>query len=269
MAAQTEYLNQIQSYDDSVVDRVKAPARRSHAPRSPSWPTTAAEIKDARDAIAAKEREVAAARAEAEARFAELKSAQAERREAMEALEVARRSAQQQPRLDLRTRSPPKAAPAPDRRGAGAADPRRDRRLHQRKRSQRPGAAPAGGQGRDRRRQLDRHHPLHLGRRPRLLRILRLRLLRRGQLRPARRRLPRKPARLDRPRDLGRTGPGQVDHRLRQRRPRLDDRSPASPSTPSAAPARAGTTPGSTPPKASSPATPPGSSCAAFPSLAL
>ena len=30
MAAQTEYLNRIQSYDDSVVDRVKTPARRGH-----------------------------------------------------------------------------------------------------------------------------------------------------------------------------------------------------------------------------------------------
>jgi cell wall-associated NlpC family hydrolase len=46
-----------------------------------------AQIKEARDAIAAKEKEVAAAREEAEARFAELKSAQAERRAAMETLE--------------------------------------------------------------------------------------------------------------------------------------------------------------------------------------
>jgi cell wall-associated NlpC family hydrolase len=45
------------------------------------------QIKEARDAIAAKEKEVASAREEAEARFAELKSAQAARQEAMEALE--------------------------------------------------------------------------------------------------------------------------------------------------------------------------------------
>jgi cell wall-associated NlpC family hydrolase len=45
------------------------------------------QIKEARDAIAVEEREVAAAREKAEARFAALKSAQAERRAAMESLE--------------------------------------------------------------------------------------------------------------------------------------------------------------------------------------
>ena len=62
----------------------------------------------------------------------------------------------------------------------------------------RAGRCPAGGQGRDRRRQLDRRHALRLGRRSRLLRIFRLRLLRRGQLRPPRRR-PDLPARSTRP----------------------------------------------------------------------
>jgi peptidoglycan hydrolase CwlO-like protein len=80
------YLNQIQQYDDSVATRVKglrdearAAVKRMTAVRG--------QIKDARDAIAVKEREVAAAREEAESRFAELKSAQAERRAAMETLE--------------------------------------------------------------------------------------------------------------------------------------------------------------------------------------
>ena len=41
MAARAEYLNQIQSYDDSVVDRVKGAARRGHRPRSSGWPPTA------------------------------------------------------------------------------------------------------------------------------------------------------------------------------------------------------------------------------------
>ena len=45
------------------------------------------QIKDARDAIAVKEHEVASAQQDAEARFAELKSAQATRQQALEALE--------------------------------------------------------------------------------------------------------------------------------------------------------------------------------------
>ncbi len=86
MAAQTEYLNRIQSYDDSVVDRVKA-LRDEVTGAVARLADNRAEIKQARDSIAAAEREVAAARDEAESRFAALKSAQAERREAMESLE--------------------------------------------------------------------------------------------------------------------------------------------------------------------------------------
>jgi peptidoglycan hydrolase CwlO-like protein len=86
MAAQTEYLNRIQSYDDSVVERVKT-LRDEVTNAVARLADNRAKIESARDAIAAKEREVAAARAEAESRFAELKSAQAQRREAMEALE--------------------------------------------------------------------------------------------------------------------------------------------------------------------------------------
>jgi peptidoglycan hydrolase CwlO-like protein len=81
-----DYLNQIQEYDDSVASRVKglrdearAAVKRMTAERL--------QIKDARDSIAVKEKEVAAARDEAEARFGELKSAQAARQESMEALE--------------------------------------------------------------------------------------------------------------------------------------------------------------------------------------
>ena len=86
MAAQTEYLNRIQSYDDSVVDRVKS-LRDEVTGAVAKLADNRAKVKDARDSIAAIEREVAAASEEAEARFAELKSAQAERREAMAALE--------------------------------------------------------------------------------------------------------------------------------------------------------------------------------------
>lgn len=86
MAAQTEYLRQIQEYDDAVVGRVKdlrdqvrTAVERLDAQR--------AKIDAARDEIAAKEREVAAARAEAAAGFEELKAEQAERQEALDALQ--------------------------------------------------------------------------------------------------------------------------------------------------------------------------------------
>ncbi len=86
MAAQTEYLNRIQSYDDAVVERVKT-LRDEVRSAVRNLAEERAEIEEARDEVAAIEREVAAARQEAEARFAELKAAQAERREALEALE--------------------------------------------------------------------------------------------------------------------------------------------------------------------------------------
>jgi len=86
LSTRTEYLSQVQEYDESVAARVKslrdqarAAVRRMTGVRR--------EIKAARDAIAVKEREVAAARQEAESRFSELKAAQAERRESLESLE--------------------------------------------------------------------------------------------------------------------------------------------------------------------------------------
>jgi septal ring factor EnvC (AmiA/AmiB activator) len=86
MAAQTEYLSRIQSYDDAVVGRVKT-LRDEVRSAVEKLAGKRAEIEAARDQIAAIEREVAGARKEAEARFAELKAAQAQRREALEALE--------------------------------------------------------------------------------------------------------------------------------------------------------------------------------------
>jgi peptidoglycan hydrolase CwlO-like protein len=86
MAAQTEYLNRIQSYDDSVVDRVKS-LRDEVKGAVARLADNREKAEEARDSVARMEREVAAARAEAEERFAELKSAQAERQQAMEALE--------------------------------------------------------------------------------------------------------------------------------------------------------------------------------------
>ena len=86
MTAQTEYLNRIQSYDDSVVERVKT-LRNQVKGAVANLAANRAKIEKARDSVAAIEREVSAARSEAESRFAELRSAQAQRREAMEALE--------------------------------------------------------------------------------------------------------------------------------------------------------------------------------------
>jgi septal ring factor EnvC (AmiA/AmiB activator) len=86
MAAQTEYLSRIQSYDDAVVGRVKT-LRDEVRSAVEKLADQRAEIEAARDRVAAIEQEVAAARQEAEARFAELKAAQAQRREALEALE--------------------------------------------------------------------------------------------------------------------------------------------------------------------------------------
>jgi peptidoglycan hydrolase CwlO-like protein len=86
MAAQTEYLRQIQAYDDAVVDRVKT-LRNEVRGAVERLERQRAEIEAVRDAVAVKEREVAAARREAAGRFQELKAAQAERQEALDALQ--------------------------------------------------------------------------------------------------------------------------------------------------------------------------------------
>jgi peptidoglycan hydrolase CwlO-like protein len=86
MAARTEYLSRIQSYDDSVVERVKT-LRDEVTGAVAKLADNRTKVEEARDSIAAIEREVTAARAEAEERFAELKSAQAERQASMETLE--------------------------------------------------------------------------------------------------------------------------------------------------------------------------------------
>ena len=86
MEAQAEYLNRIQSYDDSVVGRVKS-LRDEVASAVNRLADHRTEAEEARDEIATMEQEVTAAREAAEARFAELRSAQHERRAALEALE--------------------------------------------------------------------------------------------------------------------------------------------------------------------------------------
>jgi len=86
MAAQTEYLRQIQDYDDAVVGRVKT-LRNQVRGAVERLDEQRAEIEVVRDTVAAKEREVAARRAEAAASFHELKAEQAARQEALDALQ--------------------------------------------------------------------------------------------------------------------------------------------------------------------------------------
>jgi septal ring factor EnvC (AmiA/AmiB activator) len=86
MAAQAEYLRQIQDYDDAVVGRVKT-LRNQVRGAVERLDEQRAEIEEVRDTVAAKEREVAARRAEAAASFHELKAEQAARQEALDALQ--------------------------------------------------------------------------------------------------------------------------------------------------------------------------------------
>jgi len=86
MSAQTEYVRQIQAYDDAVVDRVKD-LRDEIRTAVERLDEQRAAIEEVRDTVAAQEREVAAAREEAQARFSELKSEQAARQEALDALQ--------------------------------------------------------------------------------------------------------------------------------------------------------------------------------------
>jgi len=85
MSAQAEYLNQIQSYDDSVVERVKS-LRDEVTDAVARLTDNRDKVEASRDSVAAIEREVAARSAEAEARFADLQAAQAERRATMNQL---------------------------------------------------------------------------------------------------------------------------------------------------------------------------------------
>lgn len=86
MSAQTEYLQQIQEYDDAVVERVET-LRNEVAAAVERLDEQRVEIEAARDEIAAKEREVSARSQEAAASFRELKAAQDERQEDLEALQ--------------------------------------------------------------------------------------------------------------------------------------------------------------------------------------
>lgn len=85
-SVRAEYLSRVQDYDNSVADRVKGLRNEARAAVK-RMATIRLQLKEARDAIAVKEHEAAAARAEAAARFADLKVAQAQRQQELEGLE--------------------------------------------------------------------------------------------------------------------------------------------------------------------------------------
>jgi peptidoglycan hydrolase CwlO-like protein len=111
LASQTEYLNRIQDYDDSVVGRVKG-LRDEVKSAVAKLADSRQQVEDARDSIAAAEAEAADAQAEAEARFADLKAAQAQRRQDMEALE-SRESALSSNLSSISSQMATEGAPAP------------------------------------------------------------------------------------------------------------------------------------------------------------
>jgi septal ring factor EnvC (AmiA/AmiB activator) len=86
VSSRAEYLSRIQDYDNAVADRVKALRDEARAAVE-RMAAIRLRLERARDAIAVKEREAAAASQAAAARFAELKAAQAERQEALDALQ--------------------------------------------------------------------------------------------------------------------------------------------------------------------------------------
>jgi peptidoglycan hydrolase CwlO-like protein len=86
VTTRADYLGQIQGYDNSVAGRVEGLRDQARAAVE-RMAAIRLRISRARDAIAAKEREAAAARASAEARFAKLRTAQAARRRTLDSLE--------------------------------------------------------------------------------------------------------------------------------------------------------------------------------------
>ena len=86
MSARADYLSRIQDYDNAVAGRVKGLRDQAKAAVK-RMAELRLQLKQARDAIAVKEREAAAAKEEAEARFGELKAAQAERQRALDSLQ--------------------------------------------------------------------------------------------------------------------------------------------------------------------------------------
>ena len=185
LLTRAEYIDHIQEYDNEVVARVRG-LRDQITALVNQLQATRDRILAARNAVAAKERQIASQHAQISQQQSQLAAA---------------RNARQ----GVRTRC-----------SARSARFRRTSRRSRRRRATRPSTPMAmrsrprtrrSPSGRDRGRQSDRR-PSRSRRRTRLVHGERLRLLRRRQLHASRRRLPLQPARLDRPRGLGRLGGG-------------------------------------------------------------
>jgi peptidoglycan hydrolase CwlO-like protein len=86
VSTRSDYLSQVQDYDNAVAGRVKGLRDEARAAVE-RMSAIRARLERARDTMAVKEREARAASEEAAARFADLKAAQAERQEALDALQ--------------------------------------------------------------------------------------------------------------------------------------------------------------------------------------
>ena len=171
LSARADYLNQIREYDNVVAGRVKGLRDQAKAAVK-RMAEERAKVKEARDAIAVKEREVERGEGLRRGALRRTEGSPGGAPGPARRTRVAVAGAQRQPLVDLRTALRLRRSGA--RHDPGAADPGGERRLHLRKPGEHPVGGSAGGRGGDRSGQLDRDHALHLGRRPRLLRILRL-----------------------------------------------------------------------------------------------
>ena len=209
LAATSIYLERIQDYEAGVVNKVRE-LRTDARSYVADVEGSVERMEAARAAIAERQQALTASRASLEERESALQAAQDERRRQLAQLQGKERSL-------VRALSPPAPAPTPAawRGGQCAADRRRcpSQRIVGDDQLRRHGDGPrrraAGRQGHDRRRQRDLGHAVPVGRRSRLVRVERLRLLRVGQLRAAWRRFPLHAARFDRLHDLGEGGAGQ------------------------------------------------------------
>ena len=184
LLTRTEYIDHIQSYDNEVVARVRGLRDRITALVN-QLQATHDRIQAARDAVAAKEREIASQHAQIQQQQSSLVSARNARQGVLNAL----LAKEHQIQLDISHIPAPAGRATID--SSGDAIP--------------PSNAPLASAPRSRPRTRSMTSPIS-GVGTRLLHVERLRLLGSGQLRPARRRSPLQPARLDRLRGLG--GPG-------------------------------------------------------------
>ena len=165
LATRAEYLGRINDFETKTVERVKR-LRAETAEKVGSTEDTVARIGAARDAIEVRRQRLASARAAADQREAELRAVRDDRREVLADL-----IGKEKHLVDVLS--------TPDRRIAiGCASERLEGNAQPRRHCQRAGQRACGRKGGDRRGQRDHQRPVHMGRRPWLLRVRRIRLLR-------------------------------------------------------------------------------------------